>query len=113
TDSFYSTYYAIIARHNSGVVVRSINDLPNYRVGYVQGVVLEPVLKALMPAERLIAFNDTTSDSLFDALLDGTIDLVMGIATDALDTHLPHNEGIWRCHEHELSTEAIYRRIQD
>lgn len=91
TDSFYSTYYAIIARHNSGVVVRSINDLPNYRVGYVQGVVLEPVLKALMPAERLIAFNDTTSDSLFDALLDGTIDLVM-FSKDVFHEKRFHNE---------------------
>lgn len=35
------------------------------------------------------------------------------IAPSALDTHFAHNEGVWRCHAHELSTDAIYRRIQD
>src|SRR5690606_18071735 len=65
------------ARRGSGIVVRNINDLAAYRIGYVEGVAFEPVLQSKVPASQLHVYEHWTTNGLFQAVQDGTIDLAI------------------------------------
>ena len=77
TLPYYQSYYAIIARKGRGLRVRGVDDLAPYRVGVVKGVALEPRLQASLPAARLTSFDQANSDGMFQALLDGRLDLAV------------------------------------
>lgn len=77
TIPYYESYYAVIARQGAPISIRSINDLAKYNVGVVQGVSLEPKLKTIVPAPQLHSYNIQTSDVLFHAVSEGTIDLAV------------------------------------
>ena len=74
TLPYYESHYAIIARKGQRLPVQGVDDLGPYRVGVVKGVALEPRLQAIVPAARLTSFDQTNSDGLFQALLNGTLD---------------------------------------
>lgn len=77
TTPYYKSYYALIARHGRNISVRSTADLAGYQVGFVQGVSLQPVLESVVPAAQLHAYNQTSSDGLFHAVLDDVIDIAV------------------------------------
>lgn len=78
TLPYYESHYAVIARHESAAAsIRSMADLANYHIGYVQGVSFEPMLQATVPARQLHVFNQSSSDGLFQAAVDGKIDAVV------------------------------------
>ncbi len=77
TLPYYESHYAVIARHGRRVFIRGLEDLANYRVGIVQGVSFQPLVQKIVPAERIHMFNETTSDALFQAVRDGTIDVAV------------------------------------
>lgn len=78
TLSYYESNYAVIARHGSRAAgIRSMAELADYQVGYVQGVSFEPMLRAIVPANQLHVYNQTSSDGLFQAAEDGMIDVVV------------------------------------
>lgn len=91
TNTFYNSYYAVIARQGSGVVLRGINDLSNYRVGYLPGAALEPLLKATVPPDRLFTFNERSSNGLFDVVRKGTVDVAV-FNKDVFQEKRYHNE---------------------
>ena len=78
TIPYYESYYAVIARHGTRASsIRGIADLAGYQVGYVQGVSFEPMLQAIVPASRLHAYNQTSSDGLFESVQEGVIDVAV------------------------------------
>lgn len=77
TLPYYASYYAIIARKGRRLPVHGVNDLTPYRVGVVKGVALEPRLQAIVPAAQLTSFDQINSDGLFQALLEGTLDVAV------------------------------------
>lgn len=77
TASYYKSYYAVIAHHERQLSVNRTADLANYQVGFIQGVAFQPLLEPVVPAAQLHAYNQTTSDGLFQDVLNGTIDLAV------------------------------------
>lgn len=78
TLPYYESHYAVIARHDAPAVsIRSLDELADYRVAYVKGVSFEPLLQRIVPAGQLLAYDQTTSDGLFQAAVDGTVDVVV------------------------------------
>ena len=77
TQPFFESYYAVIARKGGQMRVGAIADLARLRVGVVRGVALEPALRTLVRAERLVVFDVTNSDDMFAALRAGAIDVVV------------------------------------
>lgn len=77
TKPYYESYYAVIARHDSQLTIRSAADLANYQVGFVQGVALQPILESVVPTAQLHAYNQTSSDGLFQDVLDGVINVAV------------------------------------
>lgn len=77
TLPYYASYYAIIARKGRRLPVHGVNDLTPYRVGVVKGVALEPRLQAIVPAAQLTSFDQINSDGMFQALLEGTLDVAV------------------------------------
>ncbi|MFA7670570.1 MAG: GGDEF domain-containing protein, partial [Burkholderiaceae bacterium] len=77
TIPYYESHYAVIAKHGSRASVHTIEDLSRYRVGYVQGVSFEPLLKTLVPASQLVTYNQTSSDGLFNDVQNGVIDVAV------------------------------------
>lgn len=74
---YYETHYAVIARKGQGLPIHTLADLAAYRVGVVKGVVLEPILKTVVPEAQLRTFDLTSSDGLFNAVQDGLVDVVV------------------------------------
>lgn len=77
TAGIYASHYAAIARRGSGIVLRNIDDLAAYRVGYARGVSFEPTLRSHVPAAQLIEFDQWTGNGLFKAVQDGRIDIAI------------------------------------
>ncbi len=77
TVPYYKSHYAAIARHGRNISIGSVADLANYQVGFVQGVSFQPILESVIPAAQLHAYNQTTSDGLFQDVLDGVIDIAI------------------------------------
>lgn len=78
TAPHYKSHYAVIALKGRRVLVASSADLARYRVGFVGGVALEPVLQDIVPARQLHRFDSSVVDKgLFKALRDGTVDVVV------------------------------------
>lgn len=77
TLPYYESHYAVIARRGRSIAMNGIPDLAKYRVGYVQGVALEPILQAALPASQLRAYDLNTSDGLFEAIQSGEIDVAV------------------------------------
>ncbi len=77
TQPYYDSYYAVIARKGRRLAVTSLADLSRLRVGVVKGVAFESVLRNIVPATRLIAYDLTSSDGLFRALQEGEIDVAV------------------------------------
>lgn len=74
TAPYYESSYAVIARHDHNLEIRNTADLANYQIGFVQGVAVQPILESIVPPAQLHAYNQTSSDGLFLAVRDGTID---------------------------------------
>ncbi|MBP6018394.1 MAG: GGDEF domain-containing protein [Burkholderiaceae bacterium] len=77
TTPYYKSHYAVIARHGRSLSIRSTADLANYQVGFVEGVSLQPILQSVVPAAQLHPYNQTSSDGLFQDVLDGVIDIAV------------------------------------
>lgn len=77
TSPYYESHYAIIARHGLRAPIHGLADLEKYRVGYVKGVVFEPILQDIVPASQLRAYDQTSSDGLFLAVRNGEIDVAV------------------------------------
>lgn len=77
TAPYYKSYYAVIARHDRNLEIRSTTDLANYQVGFVQGVSVQPILESIVPTTQLHAYNQKSSDGLFLAVRDGAIDVAV------------------------------------
>lgn len=74
----YQTHYAVIALKDRRVPVATSADLARYRVGFVGGVALEPILQNIVPAHQLHRFDSSVVDKgLFKALRDGVVDVVV------------------------------------
>ena len=75
---YYESHYAVIARSGQRLTVRNSADLAKYRVGFVGGVALEPILHGIVPAPQLYSFDASfVGDGLFQALRDDTIDVAV------------------------------------
>lgn len=77
TIPYYKSHYAVIARHGRNILISNAADLANYRVGFVQGVSFQPILESIVPAALLHAYNQASSDGLFQDVMDGVIDLAV------------------------------------
>ncbi|WP_276809587.1 GGDEF domain-containing protein [Castellaniella defragrans] len=77
TRPYYESRYAIIARKGRELAIHQMADLARYRVGVVHGVAFEPILRGLVPAERLVAYDQASSDGMFEALREGAIDVAV------------------------------------
>ncbi len=78
TASYYASQYAAIARKGRRLVLGSSAELAQYRVGFVGGVALEPILKSIVPAAQLRSFDaSVVGQGLFQALRDGEIDVAV------------------------------------
>src|SRR5690606_10425856 len=77
SSAFYSSFYAIIARRGSGIVLRNLSGLAEHRVGYVNGSSIEPALQPHVPSQQLHSYSEWTDDGLFGALRNGAIDLAV------------------------------------
>ena len=77
TLPYYESHYAIIARKGWRLPVHGVDELGPYRVGVVRGVALEPRLRDVVPAERLVSFDQANSDGLFRALLRDELDVAV------------------------------------
>lgn len=74
TQPYYKSHYAVIARKGVQPQIHQMADLARYRVGVVRGVAFEPMLRDLMPPDRLRTYDQSSSDGLFKALRAGEID---------------------------------------
>jgi len=74
TRPYYESYYAVIARKGARLQVQGLAGLAGHRVGVIKGVAFEPILRRSVDEGRLVTFDQTRSDGLFEALRDGTID---------------------------------------
>lgn len=77
TRPYYESRYAVIARKGWQPPIYRMDDLARYRVGVVHGVAFEPILRGLVPAEQLRAYDQASSDGMFQALRDGEIDVAV------------------------------------
>ena len=77
TAAYYQNYYAVIAHYDENISVNSSEDLANYRVGFIEGVSLQPILESIVPLGQLHPYNQTTSDGLFQAVQNGEIDVAV------------------------------------
>ena len=78
TAPHYQSHYAAIALKGRRLSVASSADLAQYRVGFVGGGALEPVLQDTVPAGQLHRFDSPVADKgLFKALRDGAVDVVV------------------------------------
>jgi diguanylate cyclase (GGDEF)-like protein len=77
TAPYYESFYAVVARHGRNLSINGTADLAGYRVGFVQGVSVQPMLQSVVPAERLYSYNQTSSDGLFHDVLEGKIDIAV------------------------------------
>lgn len=66
-----------LARYDENISVNSSEDLANYRVGFIEGVSLQPILESIVPLGQLHPYNQTTSDGLFQAVQNGEIDVAV------------------------------------
>lgn len=77
TLPYYETYYAIIARKGARLPVHGLSDLGEFRVGVIKGVAFEPILHEFVGASRLVTFDRTDSDALFQALRQNQVDVAV------------------------------------
>ena len=78
TLPYYESHYAIIARKGRRLTIGTSADLAKYRVGFVGGVALEPILGRIVPATQLHSFKTTVDErSLFEALRTDLIDVAV------------------------------------
>lgn len=77
TDPYYESYYAVITHNNRSLSVGSAEDLAKYQVGFIEGVAFQPILESIVPATQLHAYNQNTSDGLFEAVRNGEIDVAV------------------------------------
>ena len=78
TVPYYESHYAVIARKGRRLTLGSSADLAQYRVGFVAGVALEPILGRIVPSTQLHSFKATVDElSLFEALRNDLIDVAV------------------------------------
>ena len=78
TAPYYEGHYAVIARKGRRMTMGASADLAQYRVGFVGGVALEPILARIVPAAQLHSFQTTVDElSLFEALRNDLIDVAV------------------------------------
>lgn len=77
TRPYYESYYAVIARKGARLQVQGLADLASHRVGVVKGVAFEPILRQSVGAGQLVTFDQASSDGMFEALREGTIDVAV------------------------------------
>ena len=78
TASYYASQYAAIARKGRRLSMGSSAELAQYRVGFIGGVALEPILRGIVPAPQLRSFDaSVVGKGLFQAVRDGEIDVAV------------------------------------
>ncbi|MGB3448987.1 MAG: GGDEF domain-containing protein [Giesbergeria sp.] len=78
TKSYYASQYAAIARKGRRLSVGASTDLAQYRVGFIGGVALEPILRDIVPASQLHSFDTSVvGKGLFQALRSDAIDVAV------------------------------------
>lgn len=77
TNHYYESYYAVIGKKGSQLLINNLNDLAKYNVGVISGVAFDSILRDVVPPSHLQFFNLTDSDGLFKALRDGKTDAVV------------------------------------
>lgn len=75
---YYASQYAAIARKGRRLALRSSAELAQYRVGFIGGVALEPILRNIVPATQLRSFDSSVVGAgLFQALRNDEIDIAV------------------------------------
>ncbi|MGB7524768.1 MAG: GGDEF domain-containing protein [Castellaniella sp.] len=77
TQPYYKSHYAVIARKGVQPQIHQMADLARYRVGVMHGVAFEPMLRDMVPTDRLRTYDQSSSDGLFKALRAGEIDVAV------------------------------------
>ena len=78
SKSYFASQYAAIARKGRRLSIATSADLAQYRVGFIGGVALEPILRGIVPASQLQSFDASVgSKGLFEALRADEIDLAI------------------------------------
>lgn len=78
SQPFYESHYGVIARKGRRLSLGSSDDLARLRVGVVQGVALEPILRGIVPAPQLHSYpTSVEGQGLFEALRSGAIDVAV------------------------------------
>ncbi len=78
TASYYASQYAAIARKGRRLSISTSAELAQYRVGFIGGVALEPILRGIVPAPQLRSFEaSVVGKGLFQAVRDGEIDVAV------------------------------------
>ena len=77
TEPYYYSHYAVIARTDRNITINNSDDLTKYAVGFVKGVSFQPILESLIPPAQLHAYDQTTSNGLFQAVQDGEVDVAV------------------------------------
>jgi diguanylate cyclase (GGDEF)-like protein len=75
TDSYYTSYYAAIAKTSRNIVIHNTNDLAKYDIGVTKLSSIVPFAQEFVPAGQIHYFR--TQHELYKALVDGTVDIVL------------------------------------
>jgi len=78
SEPFYASYYSAIARTQRRLGLGNSSDLARLRVGVVEGVALEPILRGIVPAPQLHSYPTSVEGmGLFEALRSDAIDVAV------------------------------------
>lgn len=73
----FVSYYAVIGRRGSAIALQGVDDLAQYKVGFVSGVNFQNVLEARVPSDKLFPFDHFAAGEIFTALEGGQIDVAI------------------------------------
>lgn len=74
---FARSHYAAVGRRDAQIVLRTVEDLAQYRVGYVPGASIERALRTRLPGNKLVPISDWQNGAIFRAVQQGEVDLVV------------------------------------
>lgn len=78
SQPFYESHYGVIARKGRRLSLGTSDDLARLHVGVVEGVALEPILRGIVPAQRLHSYPTSMEGrGLFEALRSGAVDVAV------------------------------------
>lgn len=73
TDSYYTSYYAAIAKTSRNIIIHNTNDLAKYNIGVTKLSSIVPFVQQFVPAGQIHSFR--TQHELYKALANGTVDI--------------------------------------